>query len=70
MDVVETRLFIQDPGGHEGEGENGRSSVVVLKRWPSKSESERGSDQRESIITDQVNGMAKSMKCQWVFSSV
>lgn len=31
MDVVETRLFIQDPGGHEGERENGRSSAVALK---------------------------------------
>lgn len=30
----------------------------------------KGNDKRESIITDQVNGMAKRMKCQWVFSSV
>lgn len=69
MDVVETRLFIQDPGGHERERENGRSSTVALKQWPDKSKRE-GSDRRESIITSQVNEMAKSMKCQWVFSLV
>ncbi len=40
MDVVETRLFIQDPGGHEGERENGRSSAVALKRWPDEREKE------------------------------
>lgn len=44
MDVVETRLLIQDPGGHEGERENGRSSVVALKRWPGESERKGGSN--------------------------
>lgn len=37
MDVVETRLFIQDPGGHDEERENGRSSTVALQRWPDES---------------------------------
>ena len=69
MDAVETGLFIQDPRGHEGERQNGRSSAVALKRWPDKSKRE-GSDRRESIIASQVNEMAKSMKCQWVFSLV
>lgn len=46
MDVVGTRQFIQDPGGHEAERENGRSSAVALKRWPDESGRE-GSDRRE-----------------------
>lgn len=40
MDVVETGLFIQDPGGYGGVRENGRSVAVALKRWPD--ESKRG----------------------------
>lgn len=32
MDVVETRLFIQDRGGHKGHrGKNGCSLAVALK---------------------------------------
>ena len=32
MDAMETRLFIQDPGGHDVGRENGCSSAVALKR--------------------------------------
>lgn len=40
MDVVETSLFIQDPGGYQWEMENGRSSSVALKEWLGGSEDE------------------------------
>lgn len=36
MDVMETRLFIRDPRGHEGERENGRSSAVALNDGPTR----------------------------------
>lgn len=53
MDVVETGLFIQDPGGHERERENGRSSAVALKRRPDK---EQGRGRRTEGIDNHQPG--------------